>query len=194
MSLLVRFVGGPEETTEAVSICLHLSLAVSPVPTCLTSTVQVKSEPSSRVTLACIVLKLNGFLAGEWAIRLLDDRWLVESSPNDIWAWLWSAPPSPACGQRKYSHISRSCSKNCLLSLSLFFTCLDVKWPAASGTDLCDSPGSVVMVIHLRDSDDTVNNSGNSTTWQSTQSSRSDWLPAGSSASDQPPLVRNLRQ
>lgn len=41
---------------------------------CLTSTVQVKSEPSSRVTLACIILKLSGFLAGERVIRTPEDR------------------------------------------------------------------------------------------------------------------------
>lgn len=178
--------------------CLYLSLAVSPVPTCLTSTVQVKSEPSSRVTLVCIVLKLSGFLAGEWAIRLLDDRWLTESSPNEVWAWLRNAPPTPPCGQRKYSHISHSCFKNCFLSICfIFFTCLDVEWAVASGIDFCDSPGSAVMVIHLRESDDTVtmeinNNNGNSMKWQSTQSSRSDWLPAGLERTDLQPQTSPL--
>lgn len=89
--------------TPSVSTCIHLSLPVhtcltdltglhlytlvSPGPTSLylfppvlpvsirlTSTVQVNSEPSNRVTLTCIVLKLNGFLAGERVIRPLDDR------------------------------------------------------------------------------------------------------------------------
>lgn len=47
---------------------------VSPDAACLTSTEQVNSEPSSRVTLACIILKLSGFLAGERVTRTPEDR------------------------------------------------------------------------------------------------------------------------
>lgn len=113
-----------------LSTCLHLSHHLShlsapvssPVFTCLTSTVQVKSEPSSRVTLVCMVLKLSGFLAGERAIRLVDDRWLVESSPNEVWAWLCDGPPSPPCGHKKWCHISH-CFVN-LLFKNCFFLCI----------------------------------------------------------------------
>lgn len=54
-------------------------------------------------------------------------------------------------------------SNSLFVYLFVVFTCLGVEWLVASGKDSaslgwasCGSPGSVVMVIHLRDSNDTV--------------------------------------
>lgn len=157
-------------STRLPSTCLTSTHLPS---TCLTSTVQVNSEPSSRVTLVCIVLKLSGFLPGERAIRLLDDRWLVESSANELWAWLWDGPPSPPWEHRRWCHITDyNLSINRVFCLFLFFTRLGVEWAAASGKDSaslvwasCGSPGSVVMVIHLRDSNNTVTTDINDDCW-----------------------------
>lgn len=60
------------------------------------------------------------------------------------------------------SHFTAALINNLLIDHSFFhvYTCLGVEWAAASGKDSaslgwasCGSPGSVVMVIHLGDSD-----------------------------------------
>lgn len=113
----------------------------SPDSACLTSTVQVNSEASSRVTLACIILKLSGFLAGERVIRTPEDRWLVESSLKEA----WDIPPSLFWRQEVKIQPFNAVLN---LTLSFRFTCLGDESAEASRLDHCGSPGSVAMVLH----------------------------------------------
>lgn len=99
---------------------------------------QVNSDPSRRVTLVCIILKLSGFLAGDRVIRTPGDRWLVESSLKEV----WDTPASLFC--RQEAKIQPS-NPSLDLTLSFRVTCFGV---AASRLDNRGSPVSVAIVLH----------------------------------------------